>query len=323
MSLRALSLLLLPLALSVSGCLSAGAWLAMPFLFERAELPEAQVLRDLAYREDAGADPEKHRLDLFLPRAPGAPGDPWPLLVFVHGGGWTSGDKSQRAGGRDVYANIGRFFAANGIGTAVVNYRLQFDVTWREQVADVADAVAWLAERVEGFGGDPQAIFLSGHSAGAQLATRVALDRALASRRGVPRLCGLVLVSGAGYDLADAQTYALGASRSYYERRFRAGDPGGAWLRDASAISFVTPEAPPALVLYAQDDWLPLHRQARLLRDALRRVGVAVRLVEVPEEDHYTVVLTLSKRTRPEAAPRILDFVRSRSCSAGSLAAGG
>ncbi|MGI9592580.1 MAG: alpha/beta hydrolase, partial [Myxococcota bacterium] len=224
-------LLLLSSSLALSGCMTAGAWLAMPFLFERAELPEPQVLRDLAYRDDAAADSQKHRLDLFLPRAPGSDGPRWPLLVFVHGGGWTSGDKDHRSGGRDVYANIGRFFASNGVGTAVVNYRLQFGVTWREQVADVADAVAWLGERVPGLGGDPEAIFLSGHSAGAQLVTRVALDRALSAERGLPRICGLVPVSGAGYDLADGETYELGASRRYYERRFRAADPGDAWLR--------------------------------------------------------------------------------------------
>jgi arylformamidase len=315
--------LLLSSSVALSGCFTAGVWVAMPFLFEPAELPDAQVLRDLAYREDARADPDKHRLDLYLPRAPGASGEAWPLLVFVHGGGWTSGDKALRAGGRDIYANIGRFFAANGVGAALVNYRLQFGVTWREQVADVADAVAWLAAHAAGFGGDPDAIFLSGHSAGAQLVTRVALDRELAAERGLPRVCGLVPVSGAGYDLADDETYALGASRRYYERRFRAADPGDAWLREASALSFVTPQAPPALVLYAEDDWEALHRQARLLSDALRKAGVPARLLQVPEEDHYTVVLTLSSRKRLEAAPSILDFVRSASCRATPFAAGG
>ena len=50
--------------------------------------------------------------------------------MFVHGGNWDSGDKNDRAGGADVYANIGRFDAARGLGVAVDNYRLQPAVAW-------------------------------------------------------------------------------------------------------------------------------------------------------------------------------------------------
>ncbi len=164
----------------------------MRTLYEKtAALAEHQLI-DLAYREDEGSDPVKHRLDLFLPE-----GEGWPVLVFVHGGGWTAGDKSLRAGGADVYSNIGRFYAAQGFGTAVINYRLQPAVTWREQVDDVARAVAWVHANIAEHGGDPDAIFLIGHSAGAQLSTFVALDRRPLEKLGVSPdvLCGVVPVA--------------------------------------------------------------------------------------------------------------------------------
>jgi acetyl esterase/lipase len=289
----------------------------MPFLFEKAALPREQVLHDIGYRDDAAADPRKHRLDLYLPRPAGAPGAPWPVLVFIHGGGWTSGDKGLREGGRDIYANIGRYFAARGIGVAVVNYRLQFEVTWREQVADVADAVAWLSDHVADFGGNPGGLVLAGHSAGAQLAARIALDDETARRHGVPPICGLIPVSGVGFDIADPGTYAVGASRGYYERRFRAGDASDAWQTDASPIAHVSEAAPPTLFLYAERDWPAVQRQTFLLRDALDAASVPTELVRVPGQDHYTIVLTLSRDAIAEGAPRIVEFVNSLDCARG------
>ncbi len=161
------SLALAMALLLLGGCTPAVEWLGVRMLYEKtAALAEHQLI-DLAYREDEGSDPVKHRLDLFLPE-----GEGWPVLVFVHGGGWTAGDKSLRAGGADVYSNIGRFYAAQGFGTAVINYRLQPAVTWREQVDDVARAGAWVHANIAEPGGDPAAIFLIGPSAGAQTRRR-------------------------------------------------------------------------------------------------------------------------------------------------------
>ena len=100
-----------------AGCRSAAAFFVMPFVYDAQSLAPDRVVRDVAYREGPGADPEKHRLDLFLPAEPVAPG--WPVLVFVHGGGWTRGDRAFTVAGRDVYGNIGRFFASRGIVSTV------------------------------------------------------------------------------------------------------------------------------------------------------------------------------------------------------------
>ncbi|MDP3130995.1 MAG: alpha/beta hydrolase, partial [Bacillota bacterium] len=70
------------------------------------------------------------------------------MIIFVHGGNWDSGDKNYRAGGADVYANIGRFYAARGIGVAVINYRPQPVVAWPAQVDDVRAAVTWVRANI-------------------------------------------------------------------------------------------------------------------------------------------------------------------------------
>ncbi len=296
------------------GCRSAFYWVVMPFVYREASLPEEQIVRDLLYRSDPGADTEKHRLDLFVPEAAGNPHPrPWPVLVFVHGGGWTSGDKGLRTGGADVYANIGRYFAARGVGVAVISYRLQPAFDWRDQVEDVARAVAWVHAHVAEYGGEPDAIFVSGHSAGAQLAARVALDRELAGRFGAPAVCGLISVSGAGFDLADAKTYELGASRAYYEQRFRVNGADANWQHEASSLRFADAKAPPTLIVYADGDWPSLHRQAELLDAALRDAGAARRTLIVSDEDHYSIILALSRDDK-QAAPAMLEFIRDTDC---------
>ena len=90
-------------------------------------------------------------------------------MVFLHGGGWAWGDRTQSFGGADVYRNIGRFLASQGIGAAVIGCRLVWTVDWREQLGDVGRAVAWVQGHIAERGGQANRLFLLGHSAGAQL----------------------------------------------------------------------------------------------------------------------------------------------------------
>lgn len=294
---RALFILLL---MGGGGC-STAERIGITLLYREAEFPPEQVKKDLPYVAEAGP---KQRLDLFLPKGTG-----WPTLVFIHGGGWNDGDKNLRVGGADVYGNIGRFYASRGIGVAVINYRLLPEVTWQEQLTDVAQAVHWIQSRIGDVGGDPALLFLSGHSAGAQLAARLALDQDLLREAGIPRssIRGVIVVSGAAFDLADDETYRLGQERDYYASRF--GTVEG-WAEAASPISYVSPAAPEFLILYGGVEEKSLQRQSHLLNEALRQEGIASRIVVVPRQSHARIVLTLSRDDKT-AAPTILSFIRS------------
>lgn len=295
-----LVLLIIPL-LSGTGCGTLER-IGVSVFYEEAELPESQVLEDQPFV--AGGGP-KQRLDLFLPS-----GEGWPTMIFIHGGGWTEGDKNLRVGGADVYGNIGRFYAARGIGVAVINYRLIPEVAWREQLLDAARAAAWVHDHIENHGGDPEAIFLSGHSAGAQLAARLALDSQLLRQAGFPpgNILGVIAVSGAGLDLEDEATYELGQDREYYARRF-ADSPD--WTTRASPVSYVRGDAPPFLILYAGGEEASLRRQSERLHEALIQNGVSSRIVVEPGQSHGRIVLTLSRDDRT-AGPAIIEFVHER-----------
>jgi acetyl esterase/lipase len=320
-------------AAGAAGLLLAGCqptlWVGMRFLYDEVELPEEQILKDLPYRTGPDADSQRHRLDLFLPDAAtladSAKADSvggWPTVVFVHGGGWTEGDKDLRIGYEDVYGNIGRFLAARGIGAAVVNYRLldlgsssdSSSSAWPDQIADVAAATAFVHQRIAEYGGDPDQLFLMGHSAGAQLAARVALDPQPLARRGLSTelVAGLISVSGAGLDLTDERTYELSDTPGYYGRRF---DTRPDWQEAASPASFIDAGDPPVLVLFAEGESASLKRQSRVFDETLTRAGVPSRVVTVPGQSHERMVLTLSRDDRT-AGPAMLAFIRRHAATA-------
>ena len=133
------------------------------------------------YAERAGSPAGRTSLDVYLPEGCG----PAPVLMWVHGGGWRTGDK--RAG---AVAQKAAF--ANGLGAALVavNYRLSSPdngVRWPDHGQDVAAAVAWVVEQGAAHGLDPSRLVLVGHSAGAQLVASMAAHPTLLTDAGVDR----------------------------------------------------------------------------------------------------------------------------------------
>src|SRR3954451_1929612 len=141
-----------------------------------------RIAKDLSF----GPDP-KQILDLYAPKRQSGP---LPLLVFVHGGGWDSGDRRE-------YSFVGRALAALGFLVACADYRVFPEVVFPSFVEDLALAANWLVAHAAEYGGDPQRLILVGHSAGAYNAMMVTLQP---ERFGAPglrgRIKGLVGLSG-------------------------------------------------------------------------------------------------------------------------------
>ncbi|MCC6989693.1 MAG: alpha/beta hydrolase [Acidobacteria bacterium] len=283
-------------------------WLGARVLYEKAPSPPS-VRLDVPYDPAAPDDP-KRQLDLYLPG-----GRDFPLVVFVHGGGWAWGDRTQSFGGADVYRNIGRFLASQGIGTAVIGYRLVWPMDWQSQVGDVARALAWVQAHAQEQGGRPDRVFLMGHSAGAQLAARVATDPAwLAAAHGsIGGICGVVAVSGAGYDLGDIDTYRKGFDPLYFAERFGGSRLDGTWWHDASVTPFLDAGDPPFLVVSATGESAGLRRQSALIHEQLGKAGVPSTFVTVKGSSHERIILELSRADKT-AGPAVLKFLRDTPC---------
>ena len=293
-------------ALALAGCGPAKSLLT-DVLYDEVALDDALVRRDLPYLPDG--DP-KHRLDLFLPLPDSLSQRPWPTVVFVHGGGWNTGDKDLTFGGEDIYGNVGRFLATHGVGAAVVNYRLMPRATWREQVADVAAALAFVQDEVGALGGDADAVALMGHSAGGYLSAFVALDEGVRQRAGAERPCGAVVVSGAALDLVDPATWETGTRFGYYSALFspsRADVEGPpvepyAWQVEASPVLTASPGDPPFSIVYGDGEDALFETQAQALARALDAAGVPNRVSSMKVFNHEAGVFTLSRADRAAGA---------------------
>lgn len=294
-------------ALLSQGC-GAVYWVGAKFLYNTAPAPPTVQLA-VPYDPSAPDDP-KRQLDLYFPA-----GKDFPTVVFVHGGGWAWGDRTQSFGGADVYRNIGRFLADHGIGAAVIGYRLVWPLDWQSQVGDVARATAWVQAHVAERGGRADRLFLMGHSAGAQLAARVATDPAWLTREQgtAAGICGVVAVSGAGYDLGDIETYRAGFDPLYFAERFGGSRLDGPWWHDASVVPFLDAGDPPFLVISATGESRGLRRQSSLFHDALREAAIPATLVTVRGSGHERIILELSRDDKT-AGPAVLKFINDTPC---------
>jgi len=291
------SLILAVAIVAASGCEIGKRVVIAPF-YRTAELVAATEIPGVAYVEGPNAHPVKHRLDLFFPSNTRN----WPTVIFVHGGNWTEGDRTLHVWGADIYRNIGRFLAARGYGAAIVSYRLIPEVTWEGQPADVARAVKWVHGNIASHGGDPNRIVLMGHSAGAQLASLVAVNPKWLSEAGVPRsaIAGVAAVSGAGYDISDHETYVLlGHTKQDYAKEFHTLDSPN-WEHDASPINFLDAGDPPFLIMYPTGDYAGIRRQSQIFQGALARAGVWNWMAPISGLNHTGIILVMS---RPDRAP--------------------
>jgi len=255
-----------------------------------------RTYRDLRYYSGQNAHATKHLLDLYLPRQQNG----YPLLVFVHGGAWTRGDKGAYAG---AYEYLGAAVAGQEVGVAVINYRLSPEVMHPEHARDVARAVAWLYRNSSKYGWSPGRIYLVGHSAGAHLAALVAVEPSYLQALGLtPEIIkGVVAISGV-YDL----TLGGVTAKMLYEPIFGS-DPRT--LEQASPALQLTRKSPPFLVLYAQNDLPSLNVQAKRFQRALQQAGIQVKTAMIPGRDHVSIISGLAREGDP-VRKMVLEFAK-------------
>ncbi len=235
--------------------------------------PRAQGGQELIYGSDA-----KQKLDYFAVHSkPNAP-----LVVFIHGGGWSIGDKKQGAVTKAEYYN------ELGYAFATLNYRLVPNVKPDGQATDVANAIAYLRGDAAKLGFDPNQIIVMGHSAGAHLAALVASDTRYLDAAGVPvsAIKGTVLLDGAGYDVAAQMKYKGNKVQQMYDAAFGT-DP--AIHAALSPISHASGPNSANWIIFHVDSRPDSKRQSETLGKALSANGAAVSVKSVPDSSHMSV----------------------------------
>jgi arylformamidase len=227
---------------------------------------------DVAY----GKDP-KQRMDLYFPTEKAGPAkqaSKAPVLVFLHGGGFREGDRKQ-------YGYVAEPFAKHGILTVVASYRLTTGGFKHPAQPDDAKAiVGWIHENIARYGGDPDAIYITGHSAGAILTADIGVDLAWLDQLKVPRSAvrGIVPISGS-YDLRGSKRFEYLPTPEAEEK--------------ASALLHVNAPAPLAIVAYGSLEERLKAPSAALVK-ALTDKGIQATTLNLEGKDHATAVWELS-----------------------------
>ncbi|MET0379275.1 MAG: alpha/beta hydrolase [Spongiibacteraceae bacterium] len=230
---------------------------------------------DIAYGELPA-----QRLDVYIPPA----ADARPVVIFLHGGGWDSGDKNQ-------YRFVGATLAEQNWIGVTINYRLYPAVKFPGFVDDAALAVQYVREHAREWGGDPQQIYLLAHSAGAHIAMTLALDPEFLRARGGDGswLRGVIGLAGP-YDF-------IPFSYDYMHDLF---GPETAYPR-SQPVNFARGDAPPLLLLHGLGDTSVLPRNTINLVKAMQQVGGNVEAHYYKGINHTDIIAALSVPARGRA----------------------
>lgn len=274
------------------------AAVALPLVALANTLTAGQLEKDIAYVENGH---ERQVLDVYAPE--GSAAKRLPVVFWIHGGGWQVGDKSDVAIKPRVLNERGMVFVST-------NYRLLPDVTMDVLVRDVAKALAWVHQNIAKYGGDPQRIFVGGHSAGAQLAALLCTDERYLKEQGVAfdALRGCVPVDGDTYDIpkiimtAEFRQTLYGGKMFTFGHRQKFGNDPEKHV-DFSAVTHVAPDKgiPPFLILYFSGN--PNTRaQARRLEAVLRQAGIPTKAVGKGDTNHRRLNDDLGQPDDPATA---------------------
>jgi len=234
-----------------------------------------KIIGDIAYRKGQS---KAWRLDMAMPKEPSD--EPRPAIVFIHGGGWRSGDKR-----RDNFLGPTLEFATKGYVCITINYRLTDEAPMPACIEDVKCAVRWLRAHAKEYNVDPNRIGAYGNSAGAHLAAMLGLCPASAGLEGdgpwqeYSSMVQAVVCSATPTNFPlrgpDAEEKTDSAKIKNFMSTLFAGlkETLQQRMRQASPITYVTADAPPFLIIHGTaDKTVPVSQSDELVK-ALQQAG--------------------------------------------------
>lgn len=240
-----------------------------------ATAAEPKVHRDLPYAEPKT---ERQMLDVYAPME----GKNHPAVVWIHGGGWRKGDKSSVQKKPQAFVDKGFVFVST-------NYRFVPNVTVKEMTGDIAKAIRWTHDHAKEVGGDPNTIFVMGHSAGAHLAALVCTDDRYLKAEGLSLsiIKGCVPVDVSVYDIPKRFKDGGSVPPATFKEVFGDTDES---QRDLSPATHVAKgkNIPSFLILHVADR-ADTKAQSNWLANKLKDAGVSAKVVAAEGKNHGTI----------------------------------
>lgn len=249
--------------------------LAILLLASTTFAAEPITRRDIAYSEPKN---ERQTLDVFAP----GEGKDHPIVVWIHGGGWRRGEKTSVQKKPQAFIEKGFVFVST-------NYRFVPNVTVKEMTGDIAKAIRWTRDHAQEFGGNPDSIFVMGHSAGAHLAALVCTDNRYLQAEGVPfsAIKGCVPVDVSVYDIPKRLKDGGSVPPETFQEIFGTTEESH---RDFSPAAHVAQakNIPPFLILHVADR-PDTKAQSHWFASKLIEAGVSAMVVAAEGKTHGTI----------------------------------
>ncbi|KII86579.1 hypothetical protein PLICRDRAFT_55506 [Plicaturopsis crispa FD-325 SS-3] len=258
-------------------------------------------------------DLERNQLDVYYPPTPGKA----PVLFFVYGGGFTTGDRILEGASSLIYANMGSFFARRGFLTVIADYRLAPEVKYPASAEDIRDAIAWVIGNASSVASadvkpDVDSIFLFGQSAGAAHVSTLLFDKAVlaaASERILPRVRGVVLCGGP-YTFKSASNLSLLAHYYGTPEETARREPLGL-LEDASSAHLA--RLPDIFFVSAEHDLREILLAKAAFKPAIEsRFGKEIPELMGRQHNHFSVVMAPGSGVGEEYCEDVVNWMRER-----------
>lgn len=220
------------------------------------------------------------KLDVYVPKDEATT---HPVIVFIYGGAWDSGDRGN-------YLFVAEALASRGFVVVIPDYRVYPEVRYPAFVEDAAAAFAWTKTEIGRYKGNPDKVFLMGHSAGAHIAAMVAYNERFLAGHNLKRsdVRGFIGLAGP-YDFVPDEEKIIAALSGE-------GDP----VKTAMPARFVHSGEPPSLLIRGDKDTrVGAINQDRLVA-ALKAAGSPYQDIRFPDMTHSTVVAKLAKPLRDD-----------------------
>ena len=205
-----------------------------------------------------------------------------PVLIFIHGGSWSSGKK-------ETYWWLGRNFARKGVVTVIINYPLAPEAQYQKMANDCALAVKWVKQNISQYASSAENIFVMGHSAGAHLGELINSDPQYFQHAGIKNpIKGVVLNDPFGLDIFEYLTEA--EKDDYYFDFLRTFTDKPAVWKSASPLNYVNNIKNPHLLLYGGKTYDAIKIQTPRLYQKLKANNVPVGIKEINGKSHVPMI---------------------------------
>ena len=230
----------------------------------RAVAASSRVLLDVPYGDDYW-----QRMDLYLPAQEGA--RDMPVLLFLHGGGWSHGYKEWMGYMAPCFTDMPAIFVS-------VSYRMLPAVRYPVMLDDTIAALAWVHKNIARYGGSADRLFIGGHSAGGHLSALATLRRDKLAAAGLPE--GVVK---ACFPVSGVFGFAVGELEK--RDKFLLARPEDA--PDASPINFVAGNKVPFYIIWGDNDLDHVMQTSPVMVEALKKAGSPVEHQLIAGYDHF------------------------------------